>query len=388
MKTKTRTSSPSPFRLCLVLCSALAAVPVLAQPPTPGAGFEAMMLPVPVDIDGERVASSMYFSVPAVSYGEAATAEMAQKNLDPVERTYLQLLQGLAADDPQKAGPAIVGGETPGGAAQKTDLWRTAFGGMDATRTVARLDLGASQLFVWDWPSPKGLQRRAFAFDTATLRGDLVTSHNPLGTLLLDVFQRQVEDPAAYAPAADVDTRYAYPLPLGGGARVSWHFDGEPLDYDLYGADAPPRSAPALVALRAAHRKLAEGDVEGYLAAHTPVSRAKLAGWIAKMSPQEKLSFEYTTLLDKQVRFVLDADPVHIIFYHFDLKPGTASGEAVSSTDNRYLSWYFVHRDPASGNFLLANAYRQGFIDDFLGDEDLIPRTPGPFTERVLGLSR
>ena len=139
----------------------------------------------------------MYLSVPVRSYGEAPTADLAQKSLDPVEQSYLQLLQGLAADDRQKAGSAIVGGETTAGAEQKTTLWHTAFGGMDATRTVARLDLGPNQLFVWDWPSPRGIQRRAFAFDTGTLRGDLVTSRNPLATLLVDVFQRQVEDPVA-----------------------------------------------------------------------------------------------------------------------------------------------------------------------------------------------
>lgn len=388
MSSKIRTNLRSPVLLFVLLSSVLGAVPGLAQQSASASGAEVVMLPIPVDIDGERVASSMYLAVPMESYDELPTSELAKKSLDPVEQSYLRLLQGLAADDRQKVGTVIVGGETTAGAEQKTELWRTAFGGMSAPRTVARLDLGPSQLFVWDWQSPKGVQRRAFAFDTSTLRGDLVSSRNPLATLLVDVFQRQVENPSAYAPAVDVDTRYAYPLPLGGGARVSWHFDGEPLDYDLYGEAAPPRGVPALVALRAAHRKLAEGDVEGYLDAHTPTSRAKLAGWIAKMSPEEKLSFEYTTLLDKRVSLVLDAGPVHIVFYHFDLEPGTGSGGAASSPPARYLSWFFVHHDPASGEYLLANAYRQGFIDDFLADGTLVPRSPKLFVEKVLGLSR
>ncbi|MEM9557542.1 MAG: hypothetical protein AAGC60_25000 [Acidobacteriota bacterium] len=355
----------------------LTAFALLAEPARAAAGDVASteVLPIAVNVEGQKVRSSMYLELPVERYDAASLVELREKQLDPVEQSYLRLLEALRAGDATKAGASLVGGAVDG-VSQRVELLRSAFGGMDAVRSIARLDLGAHQLFVWDWSSPRGPQRRGFAFDVASRRGDLVSSTRPLETLLVDILQNQVESPDAFDSVDSSETRFAYRLPLE-GAEVVWHFDGEALDFDLYDGGTPP-TIPALQVLYDAHAALAAGDVDGYLDAHTSASRAKLAGWIDKMPPEEFLSFQTTTLLGKRVRFVLDADPVFLVFYHFDLGP--------ESAQQPRLAWLYVVRDPASGRLLLANAYREAFLDDFLKDESLIPRDPAVFARQVLGL--
>lgn len=357
----------------------VAASPVFAQEAAGSSASPTVeSLPIAVNIEGRKIRASMYLDVPVERYGAASVEALRAADLDPVEQSYLGLLEGVRSDDASKARRSLIGGEAEG-ATQRVELFRTAFGGFEAMRSIARLDLGEEQLFVWDWPSPRGLVRRGFVFDVASRRGELATSNEPLATLLVDIFQSQAEDPAAFEPVSDIDTRYAHRLPLGGAAEVYWRFDGEVVDFSLP-SDAEPPAIPALVALHRAHARLAAGDVDAYLAAHTPTSRAKLAGWIEKMPPEEFAGFQATTLLPKRVRFVLDADPVHLVFYHYDL--GDAAAQAPK------LSWLYVYHDPASGEYLLANAYREAFLDDFLKDESLLPRQPDAFTERVLGEGR
>jgi hypothetical protein len=195
--------------------------------------------------------------------------------------------------------------------------------------------------------------------------------------LLSDIIEQRGHDPATYTPVQGLRTAYRYAIPLKGGRDsathpVSLQFSGTSLDYAV--ADEPGAAAnPVLKALRRDYLALERGDIASFAAACTPGIRLGVRNYrqIFQSADQthalERESTYYygvwndgsstfqpaTYPKNIRYRFMIDADPVYVLFY--SAPPGSGA-----TSLHRY-----VYRDSA-GNYLLANNFTYLILDDLL----------------------
>jgi hypothetical protein len=136
-------------------------------------------------------------------------------------------------------------------------------------------------------------------------------------------------------------------------------------------ATGPAGAAAATVAFQSAYNALAETDVERWIGAYTPKSQDKLRAWAQGLKPAELSSFVATTVKPRRVRFLLDGDPVELVFY-------TVEGDPK-------LKYEYMLK--TSAGHKLTNAYFEGFLDDVLRDDALFPTDLESFRKSVLAAS-
>lgn len=372
----------------LVRCGLLG-LALLGAGPGWAAGFVGQAYPLPHRVDRERVRTSLLVQFDIERYGQPFAA-FAARHLDPFEATFRRFVQALVAGD-----VAAVAALRPGEAAAQTRAlvqgYRGFFEGGERIGVVARVAVGDYQVFVWDWPTPGGRVLQAFAIEGPAdkPRVEIVTSNRPVDTLIVDALQGAQRQPDVYAPVAP-ERRYHFVLPVAGGRPgahpVVLHFDGAPVDRELFdngpapASDAagaasggePPtgRPADALRAYAAAQAAFASRDMERFLGAHTDKSREKLKGWFEQMSPDRFDAYHADTLTGRRVRFVLDADPLVIVFY----------------TRGRERRLYYDHLvSNGRRGYQLTNAYFEDFLDDVLGNDALFATDLESFQKKILG---
>ncbi|HEX9505584.1 MAG TPA: hypothetical protein VGA62_06215, partial [Acidimicrobiia bacterium] len=134
---------------------------------------------------------------------------------------------------------------------------------------------------------------------------------------------------------------------------------------------ATSAAAAATSVFQSAYDSLADGDPERWVGAYTDKSRDKLRAWMQGLKPSEFNSFVATTTKPRRVRFLLDADPVELVFY-------TVEGDPK-------LKYEYLLKTPAG--YKLTNAYFEGFLDDVLRDNALFPTDLESFRKGVLAAS-
>ena len=346
------------------------------------AGFATQVFPVPVSVEKERVRSSMRLQLDVQRYGVPFDAFAAQ-HLDPAESAFRDFMTALRAGDVAKVA-TLRRGDTPETVKKLVDGFHPGFAREQVPRVVARIAVGADQLFVWQWETPRGPMRRGFTVVEAVpgaARVEVVTSARPLETLVVDVMQQELVQPEQYAPggAGTAAGRHRYTFPLRGTGRPGAHpvvlfFDGQAVDVEVMGKDRvlPAALGAGLSAaagvFQSAYHALSDRDLEGYFGAYTETSRDKLRAWAEALTPAELNSFLAATVKPRRVRFLLDADPVGIVFYTVENEPR--------------LRYEYVLR--TAGGYKLTNAYFEGFLDDVLRDNALFPADLESFRKNVL----
>src|SRR5262249_8432472 len=136
--------------------------------------------------------------------------------------------------------------------------------------------------------------------------------------------------------------------------RVGLNFDGEPLNIEVNSDDAaaagkPPANAvstaSAVNSYIAAYRALKERDTETFCAAYTTRSAEKLRAWFQKMKPEEFKLYHTATTQPRVLRFVLDADPLALVFYTVGKDP----------------QLHYEYMVKTEKGYKLTNAYFEGF---------------------------
>ena len=244
---------------------------------------------------------------------------------------------------------------------------------------MARVYVRDAQVFVWEWPSPRGPMRRAFSVTTSArgeTRVELVTSSRPLETLVVDVFQQQLLRPDAYAtrtPHTLFHLTLGAAAGLAGAHPVVLHFDGHPAELELFALGTrAPTAGGALGAFAAAYAAFERRDFEAFFAAYTAESRAKLQAWFKELTPERVNSYYADTVRPRHVLFVLDAGPLALVFYTVGAEPR--------------LHYEYLSRDGEQG-YKLTNAYIEGFLDDLLGSHELFATDVVSFRKNVLGVT-
>jgi hypothetical protein len=351
------------------------------SPSARAAGFVTQSFPVPVSVEKERVRSSMRLQLDVQRYGVPFDA-FAAGQLDGSETAFRDFMTALRAGDVAKTA-ALRPGDAPDVVQKLVDNFHQGFAQPQVPRVVARIGVGDGQLFVWQWASPRGPVRRGFTVVRATPgvpRVEVVTSERPLETLIVDAMQQELLHPDQYAPG-ELRGRYKYTFPLAGAGKPGAHpvvlgFDGQAMDVEVMGKDrvqaaSMTTGAAAASVFQSAYNGLAEGDVERWIGAYTDKSKDKLRAWAQGLKPAELSSFIATTVKPRRVRFLLDADPVQLLFYTVETSPK--------------LEYEYLLKTPAG--YKLTNAYFEGFLDDVLRDNALFPTDLESFRKSVLAAS-
>src|SRR6266446_917782 len=279
----------------------VAALLLLAPAVASAAGFVTQAYPVPVQVENDRVRSSMLLRFDVQRYGVPFDT-FAAGVLDPQETVFRDFFAALRAGDVARVA-AFRAGEPATEARRIVEGFRPGFGQPVPPHVVARIGVGDGQMFVWEWPRPGDPARIGFTvLPGATPRVEMVTSGRPLETLLLDVLQQEAAHPQAYQPV-EPRGRVKYTFPLGAAGKPGAHpvvlvFDGQASDMEVMGKDriqraslATSAAAAATSVFQSAYDALADGDTERWVGAYTDKSRDKLRAWMQGLKPSEFNSF-------------------------------------------------------------------------------------------------
>jgi hypothetical protein len=353
--------------------------------------FTVRNFPIPINIDGEHVRSNIFLQFEMKDYG-VPFSKFAGMHLDPREAVFAELIRGLQHNDlkavekvlapqkPRKPEPDEKGGTvlmpemTPEKNAQDvTTVYRAAFGNFENVDVIAQVQVGSKSLFVWDAKMPGRPRRRAFSVEPdgpTRLVAREVTAANPVDILILSILEDGVKDPIAYAAVADPHLRYRQPLAIEGKNKtpheVALLFNGQPVDFNAY-SETPPTD-PLLLFYWNVFTAFKAHKTNEFLAGHSLKSQAKLQQWWKTFTPEAENAYYTTMTAGRWVKFVMDGDPVYVVFY------GQKKGAdwIVGS-----LSYQYVLKNPQTQRFLIANVLSQGFFDDVIGKSSL-------FDQRVL----
>jgi hypothetical protein len=353
--------------------------------------FTVRNFPLPISIDGEHVRSNIFLQFEMKNYG-TAFSKFAAAKLDPREAMFADLVRGIQGNNPKsiekffmpprpkKVNPDEKGGVissppmTPAqAAADVIAVYRSAFGNFENVNIIAQVLVGSRSLFIWDANMPGRPRRRAFAVESEGQPARLVAREvigSPVDTLILSIFEDGVKDPAAYAAVADPHLRYRQPLAIEGKNKtqheIALLFNGEPMDFDAYGET--PVSNPLLAFYRKVFTAFKAHKQDEFLAGHSPKSQAKLKAWWKTFDKDAEAGYYSTMLTGRWVKFVMDGDPVYLVFYSLNKGNTWVPGS---------LSYQYVVRNPQTQQYLISNVMSEGFFDDVIGKNDL-------FDQRVM----
>jgi hypothetical protein len=210
-----------------------------------------------------------------------------------------------------------------------------------------------------------------------------VSSNVPVLALIKSAFDAgAMPGGQAYEPKPNVNLPYQVAIPLagkgGGDAHaVYFEFAGSPMDFPVGDARAKPPS-PVLQVLRNAAHALRKGKIGTFASYYTPRSGQIIKQWLMGMKQRAQgavrpgISSTSGAIpgtagtisgLEANVKFVLDAAPVFLVFQ------SAAPGDKWAPES---LSYSYVVED--AGSYKIANFSASDDLDEFLQDPALFDK--------------
>lgn len=355
----------------MALCMGLVAMFIC--PAVTVAEIQRKSFPLPIRIDHSyRIKSSLYINCGFTQYEQRFPSFMSE-NTGAREQMFCELVQTMHNKDTSNL-LRITSQKTPvdaDKAQQILDLYASLFttdpvgAGVGNLRVIMQFHLGNSGLYIWGIDSPEASGRRPvrnyFRIDSANNQNLWMgVSQDKLSSLLSDVAQSMAKDPNVYVPISNREFVYEYPIAgTVPGEPAFLQFNGRRYDVDIFVDDVSP-SDEVLHFYQQAYNVFRTDPRTTFPGYYTEKSRAKYLSWVSGMD-QEKFSAYRQELLSKgrRVRFILDADPVYIVFHQ-------------STGNDRTVRPEYIVRDPRSnGELRLTNFYFMSFLDAFIEDREL-----------------
>ena len=345
-------------------------------------GFITESLPLPISVDGKQIPSSILLQFDIQRYGIPLEV-FAAKQLDTDQKTFRDFVFALRTGDLAKVA-ALRPGDKPEQIRTIMALFPRAYAEPQSLKVIGRVPLGDRQLFVCEWAAPTGPVQFGFELQRppkGSPRIEVTFSDRPLESLIVEALQQNATHPQPYV-SMEPERRYSYTFPLAGTPTASshpviMHFNGQSLDATMFSgkdqrstnAASDPSERPAAISTYlGAYRALEGRDLEPFLNSYTDKSRDKLRIWFEKMTPTDFNSYILTTTQPRRLRFLLDADPVALVFYTLG--------------EQGRLHYEYLLRDGARYN--LTNAYFEDVLDDVLRKGALFPVDFESFKANVL----
>jgi hypothetical protein len=348
--------------------------------------FTALSYPLPLETDGTSVPSSLYLQVETKDYG-VPLEKLASQSSDARELLLVKALQAIRAKDAATLSQfwglprEVKGGQAKEPEANGPDaprliaIFHAIYGDMAQITVVNQALMGAKSVFVVELGSAAGPRR--MGFEVGSVSGgksyiqSVTSTATPIANLFVAAMSAALKEPARYKPQANLALKFRYAFPLEGKGSSGSHpavlqFAGEALNFKL--VDGPEATSnPVLTFYRQAYTALKKHDTNTFIALFTPGSEKDLKKWVAGMNEAAMAKFYTEYGQDKYVKFVLNADPVYIIFY---------SPDPSDQWEPDSLQYEYVFKN-ASGEYRLTNFTYQGYLDDIL-------RNPALFNPQIL----
>lgn len=336
----------------------LAAVPL--------ASAEETHLVVPGHVELEPIPTALRLVLDWQRYGGPLDA-YADRDLDPAGAAFVQLMTALRDGDAAAAARWI---EPPDGAsvAEVVAFWGKAFGGFGETAVLGRADIGPATLFLWSMPTERGPLVRAFVLQPVGdgFRAEIVGSDRPILNLIQHAAGHAQSGAAGWQPMPLDGEPFRIDLPVRDlEATVPLVFHGRLFDAERPG-EAP--EGEVLAFYDRARALLAGREVEAFVALHTPGSAAKLHEWLEGMTEEQRRLYPETAAeVRREVVLVMDAEPLHLVFFA-DHPPG--------GTAPRGLRYDTILRDAETRELRLTNFFYASHLDTLFSGRGPFPSTP------------
>lgn len=340
--------------------------------PAAAGEFSLQSLPLPINVDGQRVRSSLYLQLEVKPYGIPLETFLSGL-LDTREAIFAQVALTLRTKEYERIRAVW---ETPQKGGTKAsenlslenyvDLYREATNNFQKVTVLSQALVGSQSVFLWEAVTERGSLQRAFAVQPGKDNRLTVTpilGDSPVQFQLVYFMEEAVKNPDAYRPVLNHTAKYRYRLPVAGDSEHPVHlqFDGEFVDFPVFDAAVPPPN-PLLGFYRDAYLAYKDRNFERFIALHTAKSQEKLRQWYASMKPEVFEQFYALTVQGRHVSFLLDARPVSIVFY---------SAEKPEKLTPEVLSYQYLMQGPPPVTPQLTNIFFQSFLDDILRNPQL-----------------
>jgi hypothetical protein len=368
-------------RFLLLNALAVSLLSMGCAPPEPTPDFEMLSYPVPIDLEGRAIRSSLFLRMKVKNYN-LPLEEFEKRKLEPREAVFAQFIRALRESDYGTVARLVYGREPWEGEIAKVtvETWRDSFGNFEDMTLLSQVTLGSQGVFILGWPGipelpPGALNRLAFTLrDLPDLQFRIryVDRRDPLEFFVLYVFRKIRRHPEDYQPVRDPGLPFEYALLEDKTAPLAWQFRGELLDV---GVDGDPQASTHEVVqfYQKTLRDFVTPNWEDYLNALTPHRRGAAQRWFERVSPEAFKRSREEAAKGKRLRFLLDADPLFFVFTAHE--PGSRSGS--------HLTYEHVLRDTASGGLRLASREAGEPFDVLFGDPAYFPDDPEVFVARL-----
>ena len=350
-----------------------------------GAEFSRVSIPLPVAIDGRPMRCSLYLKLDMKSYN-IPFDQFAAGSLDKAQTMFVTAVQAIRKADVAKFASVWTSPNQMKGlgttiitmADDRPENWisqaRSIFD-FDNLKVIAQVQIGSNTMFIWDSMTKGGVRRNALYVGldkNNQMRLSAVGSSALVESMVLTAFWAAQTDLGAYKPLPNINLRYEYPIPLNGKGdpgphTVFFEFDGTPMDFPLGDKNVKP-STPLLEFFRNANLAHQSGKDDLYAGSFTPKSAEKVREALASIESRRKRANQPPQIPSTlgYVKFVLDADPVFLVF------EAPIQGTGWKPENLTYS--YILH---SAGGYKISNFSYSADLDDFL-------QNPAFFDKQVL----
>ena len=326
-------------------------------------------LPIPLRVDHQTLPSSVYLKFRYLPYNVTAS-KLPGPLEDRPAALFLKTVASVCDGDIKECSRLVAPGYDEGSAKLESVVgaFRRSFDlRTNELEVLGRADLGTNILFLWEADPigevvKSGSRARNF-FSFARMGESDLFWDGARQDVLHSILRSGMQATLRYRDFAPLVTPrilpYEFAIPsTTNGVSVFLQFKGRFYGHPLLNGFAKTNDA-VLSFIQEAYQTVERSDWASFGKRFTTESGTKFSKWITTKKPEEIAGFRQDTLDARSfVSFVMDADPIYIIFFASTLDPASLE---------RHRHDY-VWRDPVDGKLKLTNFYFQGFFDDFLND--------------------
>ena len=334
-------------------------------------------IPLPLNVEGKYVQSSAELVLELELYNEPLTAFDA-KAVDPHEKAFRDVAQAIRTNKPAllpklimakpKAKPAAAEGANVDVSGRKVSpaiversdapeaiagMYRSVFNNFADLEVIGRVNLGDHYLFLWRSPKAKMNKLRGFLTyaSGSTAQVEELTMERPIDTFITNSLAEVPEANLARYELKDSTLREGrFRLALG-NSTAALEFLGKPYAIDAYDETAVLQEP--LKTYRDAWSAFKKQNFETFLKFMAQESRTRFARFLESVKGEGVEAFYAKASGPRFIRFLLDADPVYLVFVaptkENAWNPGALQSDMLYRNGNR---------------FELVNAAFRTFFDD------------------------
>ncbi len=337
--------------------------------------YKTVYLPIPVGIDLEQdIESSILLKVDVKSYNNISFKEFISKNKKPEETRFKDLILAVRKKDYAKVismsknNPDRTEENMKARVNSLSDAFSEEAVGKDYSdlKVFKRFSFGNHLLFIWSAKSKTNLEEKPyFGFlrfeknNSGSILWNTDYTINPLCNILREFTWKQVETPGTYLPRESVTLKYKVPLIEDAPKKQAYLcFDGIVCDVNAYSDNI--NSTDEIVSFyQKSYQILRNQGVAEFSKYYTESSGKKFHDYYLKTEDYNKYALGELIKNERKIVFVLDGDPVYIVFYY---NPKYKNTNDILN----HIKYEYIVRE--SGTLKFTNFYYGDAFDQLLGN--------------------